>query len=68
MDENITFKVNYYRDSGFDEESIRAATEDMKNTAYQAYLEYLHSHPEWFTNAEQDFIRATEKCLIAIKR
>ena len=41
-------------------------TEDMKNTAYQAYLEYLHSHPEWFTNAEQDFIRATEKCLIAI--
>ena len=31
MDENITFKVNYYRDSGFDEESIRAATEDMKN-------------------------------------
>lgn len=31
MDENITFKVNYYRDSGFDEESIRTATEDMKN-------------------------------------
>lgn len=48
------------------EPSTEKPPEDIKSTAYQAYLEYMQDHPEWFTNAEQDFIRATENCLIAI--
>ena len=41
-------------------------TEDMKNTAYQAYLEYLHSHPEWFLVDDPTFSYVMDKKPIAL--
>lgn len=41
-------------------------TEDMKNTAYQAYLEYMQDHPEWFLVDDPTFSYVMDKKPIAL--